>query len=216
MIHILNMVNPIKIKKENIMKKRFAVLVLCMVFVLSAMAFVACDKKDNIEVKVYSVSSVHDESPELKNTIKIKKGSTFSKSDYSKNYVKDNQEDGNVAAWGFYLDSACTKKHHDDNIIEKDTTFYLLNCSFGSAFIVFNYENKEYYCYIEDTTAKLSADTFAISAYGKAIDSSKLKYFSDKEMTQEIELVGKSFDEITVEADGPIPYSIKEIYVKVS
>lgn len=198
------------------MKKRFAVFVLCMVFVLSAMAFVACDKKDNIEVKVYSVSSVHDENPELKNTIKIKKGSTFSKSDYSKNYVKDNQEDGNVAAWGFYLDSACTQKHHDDNIIEKDTTFYLLNCSFGSTFIVFNFENEKYYCYVENTTAKLSADTFAISAYGKAIDSSKLKYFSDKEMTQEIELVGKSFDEITVEADGPIPYSIKEIFVKVS
>lgn len=35
-------------------------------------------------------------------------------------------------------------------------------------------------------------------------------------MTKEIELIGKSFDEITVEADGPIPYSIKEIYVKVS
>ena len=199
------------------MRKKVALIVLfCCLIVMSLTCFIACDKKDNIEVKVYSVSSVHDESPELKNTIKIKKGSTFSKSDYSKNYVKDNQEDGNVAAWGFYLDPACTQKHHDDNIIEKDTTFYLLNCSFGSAFIVFNYENKEYYCYIEDTTAKLSADTFAISAYGKAIDSSKLKYFSDKEMTQEIELVGKSFDEITVEADGPIPYSIKEIYVKVS
>lgn len=197
------------------MRKKVALIVLfCCLIAMSLTCFIACDKKDNIEVKVYSVSSAHDENPELKNTIKIKKGSTFSKSDYCKNYVKDNKEDGNVAAWGFYLDPACTQKHHDDNIIEKDTTFYLLNCSFGSAFIVFNYENKEYYCYIEDTTAKLSADTFAISAYGKAIDSSKLKYFSDKEMTQEIELVGKSFDEITVEADGPIPYSIKEIYVR--
>lgn len=199
------------------MRKKVALIVLfCCLIVMSLTCFIACDKKDNVEVKVYSVSSAHDENLVLKNTIKIKKGSTFSKSDYSKNYVKDNQEDGNVAAWGFYLDSACTKKHHDDNIIEKDTTFYLLNCSFGSAFIVFNYENKEYYCYIEDTTAKLSADTFAISAYGKAIDSSKLKYYSDKEMTQETELVGKSFDEIRVEADGPIPYSIKEIFVKIS
>lgn len=199
------------------MRKKVALIVLfCCLIAMSLTCFIACDKKDNIEVKVYSVSSAHDENPELKNTIKIKKGSTFSKSDYCKNYVKDNKEDGNVAAWGFYLDPACTQKHHDDNIIEKDTTFYLLSCSFGSTFIVFNYENEQYYCYIEDTTAKLSADTFAISAYGKAIDSSKLKYFSDKEMTQEIELVGKSFDEITVEADGPIPYSIKEIYVKVS
>lgn len=197
------------------MRKKVALIVLfCCLIAMSLTCFIACDKKDNIEVKVYSVSSAHDENPELKNTIKIKKGSTFSKSDYCKNYVKDNKEDGNVAAWGFYLDPACTQKHHDDNIIEKDTTFYLLSCSFGSTFIVFNYENEQYYCYIEDTTAKLSADTFAISAYGKAIDSSKLKYFSDKEMTQEIELVGKSFDEITVEADGPIPYSIKEIYVR--
>ena len=199
------------------MRKKVALIVLfCCLIAMSLTCFIACDKKDTVEVKVYSVSSAHDENPELKNTITIKKGSTFSAIDYFENYTEDNMVDGNVVSCGFYLDSACTQKHHDDNIIEKDTTFYLLNCSFGSAFIVFNYENKEYYCYIEDTTAKLSADTFAISAYGKAIDSSKLKYFSDKEMTQEIELVGKSFDEITVEADGPIPYSIKEIYVKVS
>ena len=198
------------------MKKKVALIVLfCCLIAMSLTCFVACDKKDNIEVKVYSVSSAHDENPVLKNTIKINKGSTFPKSDYFKNYVKDNKEDGNVAAWGFYLDPACTKKHNDDNIIEKDTTFYLLNCSFGSTFIVFNFENEKYYCYVEDTTAKLSADTFAISAYGKAIDSSKLKYYSDSEMTQEIKLVGKSFDEIAVEADGPIPYTIKEIYVKV-
>lgn len=199
------------------MRKKVALIVLfCCLIAMSLTCFLACDKKDTVEVKVYSVSSAHDENPVLKNTIKINKGSTFSKSDYFKNYVKDNKEDGNVAAWGFYLDPACTKKHNDDNIIVKDTTFYLLHCDFGSAFIVFNYENKEYYCYIENTTAKLSADTFAISAYGKAIDSSKLKYFSDKEMTQEIELVGKSYDEIAVEADGSIPYALKEIFVKVS
>lgn len=199
------------------MRKKVVLIVwFCCLIAMSLICFIACDKKDNIEVKVYSVSNPHTENPELENTITIKKGSTFSKSDYFKNYVKDNKEDGNIAAWGFYLDSACTQKHHDDNIIEKDTTFYLLNCSFGSTFIVFNFENTKYYCYVENTTAKLSAETFAISAYGKAIDSSKLKYFLDKEMTQEIELVGKSFDEITVEADGPIPYSIKEIFVKVS
>ena len=68
------------------MKKRFAVFVLCMVLVLSAMAFVACDKKDNIEVKVYSVSNPHTENPELENTITIKKGSTFSIKYYFSNY----------------------------------------------------------------------------------------------------------------------------------
>lgn len=199
------------------MRKKVALIVLfCCLIAMSLTCFIACDKKDTVEVKVYSVSSAHDENPELKNTITIKKGSTFSAIDYFENYTEDNMVDGNVGSWGFYLDSACTKKHHDDNIIEKDTTFYLLNCSFGSTFIFFNFENEKYYCYVEDTTAKLLADTFAISAYGKAIDSSKLKYYSDSEMTQEIELVGKSFDEITVEAVGPIPYVLKEIYVKVS
>lgn len=199
------------------MRKKVSLIVLfCCLIAMSLTCFIACDKKDNVEVKVYSVSSAHDENPVLKNTITIKKGSTFSAIDYFENYTEDNMVDGNVGSWGFYLDPACTKKHHDDNIIEKDTTFYLLNCSFGSTFIFFNFENEKYYCYVEDTTAKLSADTFAISAYGKAIDSSKLKYFSDSEMTQEIELVGKSYDEITVEAVGPIPYVLKEIYVKVS
>lgn len=197
------------------MRKKVALIVLfCCLIVMSLTCFIACDKKDNVEVKVYSVSSAHDGNPVLKNTIKINKGSTFSKSDYFENYVKDNKEDGNVAAWGFYLDPACTKKHHDDNIIEKDTTFYLLHCDFGSAFIVFNYENKEYYCYIENTTAKLSADTFAISAYGKTIDSSKLKYYSDSEMTQEIELVGKLFDELDIEEGERFFYSTKNVYVK--
>ncbi len=199
------------------MKKEFTlILITCLLLTLLMTAFVACNNEETVTVKVYSVSTGHDENPTLENTITIKKGSTFSAIDYFENYTEDNIVDGNVGSWGFYLDSACTKKHDDDNVIEQDKTFYLLHCDFGSAFIVFNYENKEYYCYIEDTTAKLTVDTFAVSAYGKTIDTSKLKYFSDSEMTQEIELVGKSFDEIAVEADGPIPYAIKGVYVMVS
>lgn len=196
------------------MKKRFAVLVLCMVLMLSAMAFVACDKKDNIEVKVYSVSSAHDENPELKNTITIKKGSTFSAIDYFENYTEDNMVDGNVGSWGFYLDSTCRQKHNDDNVLDKDTSLYVLYSYFGAKFVKFEYEGKEYFYYVDDATEKLTADTFEVSAYGKKIDSSKLQYFSDKEMTQQVEIVGKSFNEIEIEADDTYFTLEKRVYVK--
>ena len=197
------------------MRKKVALIVLfCCLIAMSLTCFIACDKKDTVEVKVYSVSSAHDENPELKNTITIKKGSTFSKSDYFKNYVKDNKEDGNVAAWGFYLDPACTKKHNDDNVLDKDTSLYVLYSYFGAKFVKFEYEGKEYFYYVDDATEKLTADTFEVSAYGKKIDSSKLQYFSDKEMTQQVEIVGKSFDEIEIEADDTYFTLEKRVYVK--
>lgn len=197
------------------MKKKFAlILTTCLLLTLLMTAFIACDNEETVTVKVYSVSTGHDENPTLKNTIAIKKGSTFSAIDYFEKYDEDDDILGGVDPWGFYLDSTCTKIHDNDNVIEQDTTFYIIYCSFGSKFIVFNYENEKYYCYVEDTTAKLTVDTFAVSAYGKTIDSSKLKYYSDEEMTQEIELVGKSYDEIAVEAVGSIPYTEKYVYVK--
>lgn len=197
------------------MKKKFAlILTTCLLLTLLMTAFIACDNEETVTVKVYSVSTGHDENPRLGHTITIKKGSTFSTEDYFSNYEKYDGTLGRLDPWGFYLDSACTKKHNDDNIIDHDVRFYILYCSFGSKFIVFNYENEKYYCYVEDTTAKLTVDTFAVSAYGKTIDSSKLKYYSDEEMTQEIELVGKSYDEIAVEAVGSIPYTEKYVYVK--
>ena len=124
------------------MKKRFAVLVLCMVLMLSAMAFVACDKKDNIEVKVYSVSNPHTENPELENTITIKKGSTFSIKYYFSNYQKFDGTPGFVPSWGFYLDSTCRQKHNDDNVLDKDTSLYVLYSYFGAKFVKFEYEGK--------------------------------------------------------------------------
>ena len=196
------------------MKKRFAVLVLCMVLMLSAMAFVACDKKDNIEVKVYSVSNPHTENPELENTITIKKGSTFSIKYYFSNYQKFDGTMGGVPSWGFYLDSTCRQKHNDDNVLDKDTSLYVLYSYFGAKFVKFEYEGKEYFYYVDDATEKLTADTFAVSAYGKKIDSSKLQYFSDKEMTQQVEIVGKSFNEIEIEADDTYFTLEKRVYVK--
>ncbi len=197
------------------MKKRFVFIsVICLLLTLLMTTLIACGKEKTVTIRVYSVATGHDENPTLENTISIKKGGTFSIKDYFEKYVEYDSKLGGVDPWGFYLDSTCTKIHDDDSVIEQDTAFYILYCSFGSKFIVFDYENKKYYCYIEDTTAKLTADTFAVSAYSKTIDSSKLKYYSDKEMTQEIELVGKSYDELTVEAIGSIPYTNKYVYVK--
>ena len=207
------------VKKENIMKKRLAlVLIVCLLIALSMTTFVACNDKedDTITIKVYSVPNTHTENPTLKNTITIKKDSAFSINEYYEKYAERDTADGGVIGWGFYLDSTCRQKHNDDNVLEEDTSFYLLYCSFGSKFVQFKYEGKEYSYYVEDTTEKLAADTFAISEYGKTMDSSKLQYFADEAMTQPIEIAGKSFDEIEVEAVGSIPYCEKYVYVKYS
>ena len=197
------------------MRKKVALIVLfCCLIAMSLTCFIACDKKDTVEVKVYSVSSAHDENPKLENTITIKKGSTFSIKDYFSNYQKFDGKMGGVPSWGFYLDSTCRQKHNDDNVLDKDTSLYVLYSYFGAKFVQFEYEGKEYFYYVDDATAKLTADTFAVSAYGKKIDSSKLQYFSDKEMTQQVEIVGKSFDEIEIEADDTYFTLEKRVYVK--
>ena len=121
---------------------------------------------------------------------------------------------GGVPSWGFYLDSTCRQKHNDDNVLDKDTSLYVLYTHFGSKFVKFEYEGKEYFYYVDDATEKLTADTFEVSAYGKKIDSSKLQYFSDKEMTQQVEIVGKSFNEIEIEADDTYFTLEKRVYVK--
>lgn len=197
------------------MIKKVALIVLfCCLIAMSLTCFIACDKKDTVEVKVYSVSSAHDENPKLENTITIKKGSTFSIKDYFSNYQKFDGKMGGVPSWGFYLDSTCRQKHNDDNVLDKDTSLYVLYSYFGAKFVQFEYEGKEYFYYVDDATAKLTADTFAVSAYGKKIDSLKLQYFSDKEMTQQVEIVGKSFDEIEIEADDTYFTLEKRVYVK--
>ena len=205
------------------MKKKVALIVLfCCLIAMSLTCFVACDKKDNIEVdkkdtveiKVYVVKNIETENHVLESTLRIKKGSTFSVNDYFRDYLGNETSIFDYAYWGFYLNPACTKRNNDGNIIEKDTSLYYFHCSMWSMFIVFHYENKDYCCFVSDGTAKLSADTFAISAYGKSIDSSKLKYYSDSEMTQEIELVGKSFNELDIEGGERFFYSTKNVYVK--
>lgn len=197
------------------MRKKVVLIVwFCCLIAMSLTCFIACDKKDNIEVKVYSVSSAHDENPELENTITIKKGSTFSIKYYFSNYQKFDGTPGFVPSWGFYLDSTCRQKHNDDNVLDKDTSLYVLYSYFGAKFVKFEYEGKEYFYYVDDATEKLTADTFEVSAYGKKIDSSKLQYFSDKEMTQQVEIVGKSFNEIEIEADDTYFTLEKRVYVK--
>lgn len=196
------------------MKKRFALILVCCLIVLSMTAFVACDKNDDVTIKVYTVGSPKDE-PSLEKTITIKKGSTFTISDYNENYVDDDVIIiGGLPKRGFYLDPACTQIQNRDKAIQNDTSFYILSCNFGTDFIYFIFEGKEYDCYIYDTTAKLKEDTFAVSAYGKEIDSAKLQYFADSEMTMQIEVVGKSFDEIDVDAVDDIPFRNKTVYVK--
>lgn len=46
------------------------------------------------------------------------------------------------------------------------------------------------------------------------MDSSKLQYFADEAMTQPIEIAGKSFDEIEIEAEDTYFTLEKRIYVK--
>ena len=198
------------------MKKRLAlVLIVCLLIALSMTTFVACnDKEDTITIKVYSISNNHDDNPVLKNTIKIKKGSTFSIKYYFSNYQKFDGTMGGVPSWGFYLDSTCRQKHNDDNVLDKDTSLYVLYSYFGAKFVQFEYEGKEYFYYVDDATEKLTADTFAVSAYGKTMDSSKLQYFADEAMTQPIEIAGKSFDEIEIEAEDTYFTLEKRVYVK--
>lgn len=199
------------------MKKRFAVFVLCMVLVLSAMAFVACNNTVTLRIyrlELYDAKNGNIPAPSL--IYQLNNEQPFTISEYKDIIVKDDRIYGAPLYLGFYSDKQCTKKVHPDTKFSKDTDLYTLVVFSGADlfFIKFVFEGQEYMFY-QSFQVPITIDDFVVSAYGKELDRTKLHFFSDEAMTNEIEIIGKTYDELVLEETPLFYHNEKTVYVKL-
>lgn len=207
------------------MRKKFTfILTVCILLALSLSIFVACDdNKENdekaeeklITLTVYEVN-VNPNEPTLVH--QQKSGQRFTVSDYHYVIYDGQTVYGPIFTLGFYYDAQCTQKVHSETVFDSDTNLYVLQIipAMETYMIDFVVDGDSYTLYQESKTA-LSVDDFVMSAYGKEIDRTKLQFFSDEEMTNQIDIVGKTYDDLELEqTDQFTPYwHFKTIYVKL-
>lgn len=208
------------------MKKKFTlIMVTCLVFTLLMTAFIACDDnedndkkeetEDMITLSVYN-ACLDLSTPSL--VYQQETGKSFTVADYTSIIYNGEEVYGGPIYTGFYFDEQCTKVVHSDTVFNKDTSLYVSVISSGTKtyMIDFVFEGVSYTFYQENKTP-LTLDDFVVSAYGKELDRAKLRFFSNESMTDEIEIVGKTFDDLESEESVEFfpTWYVKTVYVEL-
>lgn len=200
------------------MRKKVAlILTTCLLLALLMAAFVACNNTVTLRIyrlELYDAKNGNIPTPSL--TYQLNNGHSFTISEYKDIVHKDDKIYGAPLYLGFYSDKQCTKKVHPDTKFSKDTDLYTLVVFSGSNlfFIKFVFEGQEYMFY-QSFQAPITIDDFVVSAYGKELDRTKLHFFSDEAMTNEIEIAGKTYDELALEETPLFYHNEKTVYVKL-
>lgn len=201
------------------MKKKFAlILTTCLLLTMLMTAFVACNNTVTLRIyrlELYDAKNGNISTPSL--IYQINNGHPFTVSEYKDIIVKDDKIYGAPLYLGFYSDKQCTKKVHPDTKFSKDTDLYTLVVFSGADFflIKFVFEGQEYMFY-QSFQVPITIDDFVVSAYGKELDRTKLHFFSDEAMTNEIEIIGKTYDELVLEETTLFYQNEKTVYIKLS
>lgn len=201
------------------MKKKFTlILITCLLLTLLMTAFVACNNTVTLRIyrlELYDAKNGNIPAPSL--IYQLNNEHPFTISEYKDIIVKDDKIYGSPLYLGFYSDKQCTKKVHPDTKFSKDTDLYTLVVFSGADlfFIKFVFEGQEYMFY-QSFQVPITIDDFVVSAYGKELDRTKLHFFSDEAMTNEIEIIGKTYDELVLEETLLFYHNEKTVYVKLS
>lgn len=201
------------------MRKKVAlILTTCLLITLLMAAFVACNNTITLRIyrlELYDAKNGNISTPSL--TYQLNNGHMFTVSEYKDIVHKDDRIYGAPLYLGFYSDKQCTKKVHPDTKFSKDTDLYTMVVFSGADlfFIKFVFEGQEYMFY-QSFQAPITIDDFVVSAYGKELDRTKLHFFSDEAMTNEIEIAGKTYDELALEETPLFSHNEKTVYVKLS
>ena len=201
------------------MKKNFAlILTTCLLLTMLMTAFVACNNTVTLRIyrlELYDAKNGNISTPSL--IYQISNGHPFTVSEYKDIIVKDDKIYGAPLYLGFYSDKQCTKKVHPDTKFSKDTDLYTLVVFSGADLflIKFVFEGQEYMFY-QSFQVPITIDDFVVSAYGKELDRTKLHFFSDEAMTNEIEIIGKTYDELVLEETTLFYQNEKTVYIKLS
>lgn len=190
------------------MKKAIIAVLLIVLIVIAIPTFVACDEQDDtVTVTIHNSNS-------RPIVIEKQKGDTITFREYGEK--TSNLITGTIDL-GLYVDKECKVKYNEDTKLDKDITLYVdyrvlgsERYTWGLMTFVFNGENHSMFKALNEP---LTSTDFAITAYGKPVDSSKLKYYSDEEMTDELDIEGKTLDELFPEHPFDETPTV-EIYVK--
>ncbi len=183
------------------------ILLILLFIIIFASSLVACDKKNkdnNNEITVtvveYLPSSVRVENAHSYyresysvSTIKIEKGTRFTKAvlvDYYKSQNKNFGGFGSGEFIGFFTDCDLSKKYNEELPVYDNITVFFERYSMGSAnqnccMLIFNYDGKTYKV-AKRFNDLLSVDDFQEGAYGKEINTEGLLFFFDIEQTEEV------------------------------
>lgn len=198
-------------------------MTVCILLALSLSIFVACgDNKENddkADEKIITLTIYETNGKTTEQTLahQQKSGQCFTVSDYQY-VINGGPLCGPILMLGFYYDAQCTQKVHPETVFDSDTNLYVI-CIIPATvtyMIDFVFDGNAYTLYQKNKTA-LSVDDFVVSAYGKEIDRAKLQFFSDEEMTNQIDIVGKTYDDLELEQlDYFAPnWHFKTVYVKL-
>lgn len=180
------------------MKNKVLAFLCVIVLVLSVFTFISCNS-NKVSISIYSVSEGREENCKLEFTIDIDYGETFTWKDYIKN-LKNN--DSGMITLGLYTDQACRIKYNENASVNKDIILYVDRRSIGSSEnycrIDFVYQNEEYSIF-RNLDEMLTVNDFTVSAYGKQIEDSILKFYSDSNMENQIDITNKKVSELKQE-----------------
>lgn len=197
--------------------KRILTLFIGIVLLFTAFAFVSCSKQDpnKVVISIYSNNGNSISAQPLK-TVTKNKGDKISMADLTGD--KPSPPNDSIML-GYYVDADCKIKFDQETMINNNLQLYV----YTRAFIPGNSFNSDYclityvfdgsrYEIIRDFDWVLDSNDFVISAYGKQIDSSTLKFYLDENYTEELTMPMKK-QIIAIKAWESCP-AILTIYVK--
>ncbi len=197
--------------------KRILILFISIVLLFTAFTFVSCDKQNQnkIIVSIYSNNGNSISAKPLK-TVTKNKGDKISLADLTDGKIPSAND---FIMLGYYMDANCKIKFDEETIINNDLQLYVYTRQFipGNSFdsdyclITYVFDGSKYDI-IRNLDWSLDSNDFVISAYGKKIDSSKLKFYLDENYTKELTMPMKK-QIIAIKAWDSCPATLT-IYVK--
>lgn len=195
--------------------KKAILSIFCIVLIVMAIpTFVACNEKEEfVAVSVYVVDNGNLQKTPI--VINKKKGELFSYNDYKEVTKATYSTQTNLY---FFTDSTCKTRYDDETQLSNDISLYIdsryLHHPKNSTCVIdFIFDGKTYSMF-KDIDETLSYQDFAQTAYGKPIDVSRIWFYTDDEMQNELDIGDKPLSKLGLKIIGMLYSLSTTIYVK--
>ncbi|GEM_PF-6434485 len=201
---------------------RIICIVLCTLLLISSFAVLsACDKNNDdadmitVTVRLVYHYPIENGSGVVFKQYKLKKGTTFNTEQFNMDrYNERGSWDGSAfVASGPFRDYQCSVAFNENEALNENIDLYCLYyvpSEIGT--IIFEPDfTTAYDAPIFDVNKPLSVQTFTVTAYGKPVDESKVRFFTIEEEPKEIDISQYTYATLPVEESS---YSTKVLRVR--